>query len=1336
MCVTSASTDGSSSSASYSSQSAENGFFQKGHDPFSGRLCCKLWFSVSLANSARFCMKLSSLQAQAVSEDRNSLNGNLPARIVNMIASNNPPRIDDSDEEERSRACGDYKRFCSANDKNFFPHPPTLMLAIPSLKIDAFCQCMGDLVAQNGAQLHWGINVVAGVKAESSNCAAADWRMVCPTCVRSLLCTHNDSGTPPISKFLPILHSGSRLSRDQTDSGSGSSCSSSTTSKKNSVFSSSDEDDITPAERKVVDAGFCVMKKALDKSKQKAPGGSHFCWGYEKMVPIKAKGLHNAVSTFDGQSLMNGIGLGLESWKRLRWNSVIRRMYNQPYTLTEKLHDFSFKVLKSSPDPACGKPPRYLPLQFLRLSRDVDVEEMRKAEACCSVNLDVAYWETGIPLVEEKKRVVKAAEGNCQEEGGSSRRTKRGRRGQRGDDNQREISTDGCRKRKSKRVGNGSPTNDEESQESAGGTGPHLSDLQTTSGWMEEDDDQPTARAPSDSRHKSDYVIGQVEYQRMWPLFVLVSGEKHLLGWIMEAAVETIGSQRQLRLLVHFIRKEEKKRERQREKRRVEENNAEGEGEENEMMWKRYLDVIRGWEWSSDEPEACLTVGFDELPTPKYQRRARQRYVAYMDNIGKVPEADMMPKKAADESDNEEDEYDKVEEDEEFQDLARGTGLHPSELARRKQRLKAEGARRKRAHQEGRMPEEQSSVEADTDGEKAKSVGVVTRQRSKHLQESTIPEEEVSVERKNDDEKAETVGVLTRQRRKQLQEGAIPEAVVVEFHILKAKGDRLAVHSAGEAENHGKTKRVDALEDVSATSTTVRLKTPSPPFTCSFGVEERVGATTTTVMGVDTSAAGPRQRVDTSAAVNNHTDESNREDCQEATSPLLPSSSHWCCGCAPCCCYNCAASMSPPRPASSSAFCSAVGDRVGGTTAGVKRIDASPAATWPARLPASSLGFCEASAASPWQPASGCMFVSAVGDRLGSPPPRPASICTFGSAVGEGVVATTTTTVKRVDTSAAAPRHRVDTSAADDNNNAEINTVKSNKEDISQDVKEATSPRPRSCSHRCCGCAPCCCWDCAASKSPPRAASSFTSCSAVGERVGATTTTTVKTVDTSAAELTHPVDPYAADNNNAEVNQEVKEADRNCQEEGGSSRRSRRGRRGQRGGRKKTEMSTAGCHPKRQRAASKRVVKARRKNEEESQDQAEGTSPHPSDLPTIRRRMDKEDKSTDRMVPKYNPVAMMQSGFCPYIQFYQSSVGSLVPELVHDQSFVNRYKGVPYLDFKHRERDNLGLGMTCGLLYSTVARGSVFPLHCEQGALGATNQIVGCHLPFASGRRR
>ncbi|KAL8444143.1 hypothetical protein Emag_005657 [Eimeria magna] len=49
------------------------------------------------------------------------------------------------------------------------------------------------MVVQNSSQLHWGVNLAPGVKAESSNCAGSDFMRLCPQCSDGLYCGGTDA---------------------------------------------------------------------------------------------------------------------------------------------------------------------------------------------------------------------------------------------------------------------------------------------------------------------------------------------------------------------------------------------------------------------------------------------------------------------------------------------------------------------------------------------------------------------------------------------------------------------------------------------------------------------------------------------------------------------------------------------------------------------------------------------------------------------------------------------------------------------------------------------------------------------------------------------------------------------------------------------------------------------------------------------------------------------------------------------------------------------------------------------------------------------------------------
>lgn len=100
-----------------------------------------------------------------------------------------------------------------------------------------------------------------------------------------------------------------------------------------------------------------------------------------------------------------------------------------------------------------------------------------------------------------------------------------------------------------------------------------------------------------------------------------------------------------------------------------------------------------------------------------------------------------------------------------------------------------------------------------------------------------------------------------------------------------------------------------------------------------------------------------------------------------------------------------------------------------------------------------------------------------------------------------------------------------------------------------------------------------------------------------------------------------------------------------------------------------------------------------------------------------------------RRSPIRNPVSMLRSGFIPYGQYFHASVGSRTQGLVHDLSYENREE-VPFQWLDKEDREGLGPGISHGFVYTTMAPGSVFPIHCEQAGLGALNQIVGVYRPL------
>lgn len=137
---------------------------------FSGNMCCKLWFTVPRSTSRRLVARLTDLLRTAAVDQREDVNAHIPHDVFRGIAGHTRDKV------------------CIANHKSFWPHTPTLLHLFGDLKVLGGAQCMGDMVVQNSSQLHWGVNLAAGVKAESSNCAGSDFMSLCPDCSDGLYC--------------------------------------------------------------------------------------------------------------------------------------------------------------------------------------------------------------------------------------------------------------------------------------------------------------------------------------------------------------------------------------------------------------------------------------------------------------------------------------------------------------------------------------------------------------------------------------------------------------------------------------------------------------------------------------------------------------------------------------------------------------------------------------------------------------------------------------------------------------------------------------------------------------------------------------------------------------------------------------------------------------------------------------------------------------------------------------------------------------------------------------------------------------------------------------------
>lgn len=85
----------------------------------------------------------------------------------------------------------------------------------------------------------------------------------------------------------------------------------------------------------------------------------------------------------------------------------------------------------------------------------------------------------------------------------------------------------------------------------------------------------------------------------------------------------------------------------------------------------------------------------------------------------------------------------------------------------------------------------------------------------------------------------------------------------------------------------------------------------------------------------------------------------------------------------------------------------------------------------------------------------------------------------------------------------------------------------------------------------------------------------------------------------------------------------------------------------------------------------------------------------------------------------------LRDGFIPYIHTHLASTTAREPHLKHLDMSVPGRKNIPFWGFDAENLAALSSGIGTGYLYYTVFPGSVFPIHCEQGGLGAFNAIVG-----------
>ncbi|CDJ28501.1 uncharacterized protein EMH_0041440 [Eimeria mitis] len=90
----------------------------------------------------------------------------------------------------------------------------------------------------------------------------------------------------------------------------------------------------------------------------------------------------------------------------------------------------------------------------------------------------------------------------------------------------------------------------------------------------------------------------------------------------------------------------------------------------------------------------------------------------------------------------------------------------------------------------------------------------------------------------------------------------------------------------------------------------------------------------------------------------------------------------------------------------------------------------------------------------------------------------------------------------------------------------------------------------------------------------------------------------------------------------------------------------------------------------------------------------------------------------------------IRNGFTPYILMHYASTTGVEESLKPLDMSVRGRRNIPFYGFSEELVDSLCSGIGHGMMYYSVIPGSVFPIHCEQGGLGAFNIIVGALMPY------
>ncbi|CDJ60669.1 hypothetical protein, conserved [Eimeria maxima] len=90
----------------------------------------------------------------------------------------------------------------------------------------------------------------------------------------------------------------------------------------------------------------------------------------------------------------------------------------------------------------------------------------------------------------------------------------------------------------------------------------------------------------------------------------------------------------------------------------------------------------------------------------------------------------------------------------------------------------------------------------------------------------------------------------------------------------------------------------------------------------------------------------------------------------------------------------------------------------------------------------------------------------------------------------------------------------------------------------------------------------------------------------------------------------------------------------------------------------------------------------------------------------------------------------MLNGFTPYVLMHYASTTGVEESLKPLDMSVPGKRNIPFCGFSQEFVDSLCSGIGHGMMYYSVIPGSVFPIHCEQGGLGAFNLIVGALMSY------